>query len=105
MQKCIKCFLLTTGSIFIGNFVNVVMYSGLWKPGDLYVSKFTRSWKVSIEYNYIELVSQITDLMRSLITQAVTEEERKKESAWLCQITESNFDIDQLFSKTIQSRY
>lgn len=47
---------------------------------------------------------QVTDILRTQIVQAVNEEERKKESAWLCLIIESNFDIDQLFSKTIQSR-
>ncbi|XKL64421.1 hypothetical protein PGB90_004507 [Kerria lacca] len=48
--------------------------------------------------------TQITDLLRLMITQAIAEEERKKESAWLCHIIQSKFDVDELFSETIQSR-
>lgn len=40
-----------------------------------------------------------------MITQIVTEEERKKDSAWLSEMIESKFNIDELFSRTIQSRF
>lgn len=49
-------------------------------------------------------VHQVSDLLRNMITQAVCEEERKKESAWLCGIIDYKSDVDQLFSLTIQSR-
>ncbi|XP_065207028.1 Fanconi anemia group I protein homolog [Planococcus citri] len=48
--------------------------------------------------------TQVSDLLRIMITQAICEEERKKESAWLSGIIDYKSDIDQLFSLTIQSR-